>query len=176
MLHLHCTSKLIKTLKTKLAPVPNENDLDWFDCWYVRDIPLDLRFDALLFTNVATNYSLVHPFDRREKIDEIVLVFQRRLAWIIKKPVPTRPEPFQICKTSSQRVIGCMNEQVKVLLYKVDDQLSGDGVYFEKIEDFLNAGIFGGLFPQEEFRKRLDQSTLPKFKATKFPHMRIVED
>jgi len=176
MLYLHCTKKLAKTLKAKLAPAPNDNDLDWLDCWYVRGIPLDLPFDVLLFTNVSTNYSLVHPFDRREKIDEIVLVFQQRLAWITEKPVPTGSELYQICKTSSRRVIGCMNEQIESLLYEVDLQISGDGVQFEKIEEHLNAGISGGLIPQDEFWKRLGTINSPNFKATKSQHLRIVED
>jgi hypothetical protein len=75
MLHLNCTAKLARALKIKLSTAPAEKDLDWLDCWYVRDIPLDFPLDALLFTNVATHYSLVHPFDRRESIDKIIVVF-----------------------------------------------------------------------------------------------------
>jgi hypothetical protein len=176
MLHLHCTAKLAKALKVTLVPAPDENGMDWLDCWYVRDIPLDLPLDALLFTNAATNYSMVHPLDKREPIDEIVLVFQQRLAWTISKPVPRQSEPYQVCKSSSRRVIGCMNEQVETLLYEVDRQLSEDGVQFEKVEDHLNAGISGGLFPKDEFQRRLDQGAFPKLKGTKFPHLRIVED
>ena len=83
MLHLHCTAGLGKALKVKLMPAPNESDLDWLDCWYARHIPLDLPLDALLFTNASSNYSLVHPFDRRENPDEVVATFQQRLAWVL---------------------------------------------------------------------------------------------
>ena len=176
MLYLNCTANLAKTLKMKLSPSPDEKNLDWLDCWYVRDIPLDFPLDALLFTNAATHYSLVHPFDRRESIDEIILVFQQRLAEVTNRPIPMRPEPYKVCKTSSRRVLGCMNEQAYALLHKVERQRSEEGVQFEKIEEHLNAGISGGLFPQAEFKKYLGQDAATKTKPTKSPHMRIVED
>ena len=69
-----------------------------------------------------------------------------------------------------------MNEQVYVMLYEVERQRSEEGVQFEKIEEHLNAGISGGLFPQAEFKKHLDQGAAAKTKPTKSPHMRIVED
>jgi hypothetical protein len=176
MLHLNCTAKLARALKIKLSTAPAEKDLDWLDCWYVRDIPLDFPLDALLFTNVATHYSLVHPFDRRESIDEVIVVFQQRLAGLIGNPIPIRPKPYKVCKTSSRRVLSCMNEQVYVLLYEVERQRSEEGVQFEEIEEHLNAGISGGLFPQAEFKKYLGQGAATKTKPTKSPHMRIVED
>jgi hypothetical protein len=176
MLHLHCTAKLAKTLRVSLLPAPDENALDWLNCWYVRDIPLNLPLDALLFTNAATNYSLVHPFDRRESIDEITLVFQQRLAWLTGKPLPTEPEPYQTCKTASKRVLGCMNELVESIYLKAEDQLAQEGVQFEKIEDHLNSGISGGLFPMKEFRKRLDEDLPPTANSSGVPHLRLVED
>jgi len=176
MIYLNCTAKLAKAMKVKLAPSPDEDRLNWLQNWYVRDIPLDLPLDALLFTNAATLYSLVHPFDRRESIDEIVLVFQQRLAEITQQAIPLTPEPYKICKSSSRRVVGCMNEQTEMLLYMVDRQLSGDGVQFEKIEEDLNNGMSGGLFPKAEFEKRLSEDPQIKTKATKAPHLRVVED
>jgi hypothetical protein len=176
MLYLNCTAKLARTMKTKLAPSPDEARLDWLDNWYVRDIPLNLPLDALLFTNAATLYSLVHPFDRRESIDQITLVFQQRLAEITEQAIPLRPEPYTLCKSSSRRVVGCMNEQTETILYMVDRQLSGDGVRFEKIEEDLNNGISGGLFPRAEFEKRLAEDPQIKTRATKAPHLRVVED
>jgi hypothetical protein len=176
MLHLHCTAKLAKTLRVSLQPAPDENSLDWLDCWYIRDIPLNLPLDALLFTNSATNYSLVHPFDRRESIDEVVLVFQQRLAWLTGKPLPAAPEPYQTCKTTSKRLLGCMNELVESIYLKAEDQLAQEGVQFEKIEDHLNHGISGGLFPLKEFRKRLDEDPPPNTNLSGVPHLRLVED
>jgi hypothetical protein len=176
MLHLHCTAGLGKTLNVTLMPAPNESDLDWLDCWYARHIPLDLPLDALLFTNAATNYSLVHPFGRRERPEEVVVTFQQRLAWVLGQPVPTRPKSYSLCKTSSRRVLGCMNEQTENLLYLVDRQLTEDGVQFEVIEGHLNAGISGGLFPRTEFEKRIGQNSHTNLKSTKSPFMKIVDN
>jgi hypothetical protein len=176
MLHLHCTAKLAKALRVSLQPAPDESTLEWLNCWYVRDIPLDLPLDALLFTNAVTNYSLVHPFDRRESTDEIVLLFQQRVAWLTGKPLPAAPEPYQTCKTASKRLLGCMNELVESIYLKAESQLAEEGVQFEKIEEHLNSGISGGLFPLKEFRKRLDEDLLPNSSSSGVPHLRLVED
>jgi hypothetical protein len=174
MFYFHCTKKLAKSLKVSLIDSPMVTDGDWLDCRYVREIPLELPLDTLVFTTAATNYSLVHPFDRRESIDEIVLVFQQRLAWLTGKIIPKDPESYQIDKTAFKRVIGCMNEQVQSLLYIVKKQLAGEGVQFEKIEEYLNSGISGGLFPQNEFRKRLDANLSPNTSSTRAPHLSLV--
>lgn len=155
MLYLHCTSKLAKALKIRPEEPPVPDGSDWLGCWYVRDVPLDLPLDALLFTNAETLYSLVHPFDRRERIDEIVGVFQQRIEHITGRDFTSDPGAFRVCKTASRRVTGCMNELALMVEYEVERHLQGDGVRLEVIEDHLNNGIVGCLFPKTEFAKRL---------------------
>lgn len=159
MLHLYCTAKLAKALKIRPEEAPVSDESDWMECWYVRDIPLDLPLDALLFTNAETLYSLVHPFDRRERIDEIVGVFQQRLEHITGRDFTSDPGAFRVCKTASRRVTGCMNELALMVEYEVERHLQGDGVRLEVIEDHLNNGIVDGLFPKTEFAKRLPRGS-----------------
>jgi len=154
MLQFHVTTKLAKALKIRPEEPPVPDGTDWLGCWYVRDIPLDLPLDALLFTNAETLYSLVHPFDRRERIDEIVGVFQQRIEHITGRDFTSDPGAFRVCKTASRRVTGCMNELVMMVEYEVERHHQGDGVRLEVIEDHLNNGIVGGLFPKSEFAKR----------------------
>ncbi|PIW31138.1 MAG: hypothetical protein COW30_00440 [Rhodospirillales bacterium CG15_BIG_FIL_POST_REV_8_21_14_020_66_15] len=174
MLQFHVTAKLAKALKVRPEepPVPDGND--WLEGWYVRDIPLDLPLDALLFTNAETFYSLIHPFDRREPIDEIVGVFQHRLEHITGRDFTSNPGAFRVCKTASRRVLGCMNELTMMIEYEVERHLQGDGVRFEVIEQRLNAGVIGGTFPENEFRQRLEAAGKRLFKPTKTPHLRLV--
>lgn len=158
MLHFHVTAKLAKALNVRPEEPPVTDGVDWLECWYVRDISLDLPLDALLFTNAGTFYSLVHPFDRRERIGEIVGVFQHRLEQITGRNFTSDPGAFRVYKTASRRVIGCMNELALMVEYEVERHLQGEGVSFEEIEDHLNNGIVGGLFPKAEFSKRLPGS------------------
>ncbi len=177
MLHLHCTSKLAKALKTKLTLAPNAEELDWLNNWYVRDIQLNAPLDALLFTNGPTFYSLVHPFDRRESIEEITTVFQQRLAWLIGKEIThhREPSPFAVCKTASRRILGCMNELAIEIEYIAEAQFIGDGISFENIEERLNNGIIGGLSPQREFQNRLETNTQTNSRPRKSPQLRLVK-
>lgn len=175
MLQFHVTAKLAKALKIRPEEPPVPDGTDWLECWYVRDIPLDLPLDALLFTNAATFYSQVHPFDRRERIGEIVGVFQRRLEHITGRDFTSDPGAFRVCKTASRRVTGCMNELALIIKYDVERHLQGDGVRLEVIEDHLNNGIVGGVFPNKEFAKRLENDGRPQSKPTKTPHLRSVE-
>jgi len=174
MLHLHCTSKLAKVLKVRPKEPPVPDGSGWLERWYVRDIPLDLPLDALLFTNAETLYSLVHPFDRRERIDEIVGVFQQRLERITGRDFTSDPGAFRVCKTASRRVTGCMNELALMVEYDVERHLQGDGVRLEVIEQSLNAGVIGGKFPEKEFRQRLEADGKRAFRPTKAPHLRLV--
>lgn len=175
MLQFHVTAKLAKAMKVRPeeAPVPDESD--WLERWYVRDIPLELPLDALLFTNAETFYSLVHPFDRRERIDEIVGVFQQRLEHITGRDFTSDPGAFRVCKTASRRVTGCMNELEMMVEYEVERHLQGDGVRLEVIEDHLNNGIVGGVFPKAEFAMRLENDGRPQSKPTKTPHLKLVK-
>lgn len=175
MLQFHVTAKLAKALKVRPEEPPATDEADWLARWYVRDIPLDLPLDALLFTNAETLYSLVHPFDRRERIDEIVGVFQQRLEYITGRDFTSDPGAFRICKAASRRVTGCMNELALMVEYEVERHLQGEGVRLEVIEDHLNAGIVGGLFPKTEFAKRLENDERPQPKPTKTPHLKLVK-
>jgi len=176
MLHLHCTEKLAKAFRTKLTLAPNAEELDWLNNWYVRNIRLNAPLDALLFTNSATLYSFVHPFDRRENIEDIVLVFQQRLSEITDNRPPLRkPELYAICKTASRRILGCMNELANEVEYIAEAQFHGDGISFENIEERLNNGIIGGLSPQREFQNKHEASAEPISKITKATHLRLVE-
>ena len=112
--------------------------------------------DALLFTNAETLYSLVHPFDRRERIGAIANVFQHRLEYITGRDFTSRPDAFRICKTASRRVTGCMNELAMMIEYEAERSFQEEGVRFEVIEEWLNSGVIGGLFPGREFVKRLN--------------------
>jgi hypothetical protein len=175
MLQFHVTAKLTKALKVRPKEPPVTDGTDWLECWYVRDIPLDLPLDALLFTNAETLYSLVHPFDRRERIDEIVGVFQQRLEHITERDFTSDPGVFRVCKTASRRVTGCMNELAMMVEYEVERHLQGDGIRFEVIEDHLNNGIVGGMFPKAEFAKRLDNDGSQQSTPTTAPHLRLVK-
>jgi len=175
MLQFHVTAKLAKALKVRPEEAPVSDESDWLERWYVRDIPLDLPLDALLFTNAETLYSLVHPFDRRERIDEIVGVFQQRIEHFTGRDFTSDPGAFRVCKTASRRVTGCMNELALMVEYDVERHLQGDGVRLEVIEDHLNSGIVGGLFPKTEFAMRLGTDGKLKSKPTPAPHLRLVE-
>ncbi len=176
MLHIYCTAKLAKVLKVDRIPAPNEVNSGRLDNWYVRDIPLKAPLDALLFTNAETLYSFVHPFDRRENIDDILLVFQQRLSEIMgERPPLGQPEPYAICKTASRRILGCMNELAIEVEYIAEAQFIGDGINFENIEERLNNGIIGGLSPQMEFHERLGTNARAGFKPTKTQHLKIVK-
>jgi hypothetical protein len=156
MLQFHVTAKLAKALKVRPEEPPATDEVDWLKRWYVRDIPLDLPLDALLFTNAETLYSLVHPFDRRERIDEIVGVFQQRLEYITGQDFTSDTGALRVCKTASRRLTGCMNELTMMVEYEIERHLQGEGIQFEVIEDHLNEGIVGGVFPKREFAKRLN--------------------
>jgi len=175
MLQFHVAAKLAKALKVKPEELPATHEADWLERWYVRDIPLDLPLDALLFTNAETLYSLVHPFDRRERIDEIVGVFQQRLEYITGRDFTSDPGAFRVCKAASRRVTGCMNELVMMVEYEVERHHQGDGVRLEVIEDHLNNGIVGGLFPKAEFAKRLDNGGSQQSKPTKAPYLKLTK-
>jgi len=175
MLQFHVTAKLTKALKVRPEEPPVPDGSGWLERWYVRDIPLDLPLDALLFTNAETLYSLVHPFDRRERIDEIVGVFQQRLEYITGRDFTSDPGAFRVCKTASRRVTGCMNELALMVEYEVERHLQGNGVRFEVIEDHLNNGIVGGLFPKQEFTTRLEKDGRAQSKATTTPHLKLVK-
>lgn len=175
MLQFHVTAKLAKALKIWPEEPPPPGNIGWLERWYVRDIPLELPLDALLFTNAETLYSLVHPFDRRERIDEIAKVFQHRLEHITGRDFTSDPSAFRICKTASRRVTGCMNELAMMVEYEVERHLRGDGVRLEVIEDHLNEGIVGGIFPKAEFAKRLGTDGTSKSKLTTAPHLRLVK-
>ena len=159
MLWLHCTARLANSLGVERMPAPDPDSLDWLDCWYVRDVPLPLSLDALLFTNAATLYSLVHPFDRRERVDRIAAVFQARLQQVAgDAAVRTRRSgAFGVCMTASRRVAGCMNELAFTIAHEAEHRGEDAGLRFEAIENRLNEGVVGGLFPVAEFRKRLDE-------------------
>ncbi len=176
MLHIHCTTKLANILKVDRYPAPVRERSGWLDDWYIRDIPLKAPLDALLFTNAETLYSFVHPFDRRQNVEDIVLVFLHRLSEITGNRPPLRQlEPYAICKTASRRILGCMNELAMEVEYIAEAQFVEDGVSFENIEERLNNGIIGGLSPQREFQKRLEGSTQPSFKTSNAAHLRLVE-
>ena len=174
MLYFHVTGRLLRALKVKPTGVRVPDRVNWLDCWYVRDIPLDLPLGALLFTNAETFYSLVHPFDRRERIDEIVDVFQQRLEYITGRDFTSDPGAFRVCKAASRRVLGCMNELALMVEYEVDCHLQGEGVRLEAIEH-LNEGIVGGLFPKQEFWKRIRNEKSQPFKPTKTPYLRFIK-
>lgn len=156
MLHFHLTAKLAKTLRVKPEPTHKSDEADWLERWHVRDIPLNAPLDALLFTNAETLYSLVHPFDRRERIDEIVGIFQHRLEYITERDFTSQPDAFRICKTASRRVVGCMNELAMMIEFEAERAFREEGVRFEVIEENLNSGVIGGKFPEKEFAKRLN--------------------
>ena len=157
MLWLHCTARLAESLGVERMPAPDVDGLDWLDFWYVRDVPLPLSLDALLFTNAATLYSLVHPFDRRERVDRIAAVFRTRLQQVAGDAAAGRSGAFRICRTASRRVVGCMNELAFTIAYETEHRDEDRGFRFEAIENRLNEGVVGGLFPVAEFRKRLEE-------------------
>ena len=155
MLWLHCTARLAESLGVERMPAPDPDGLDWLDCWYVRDVSLRLPLDALLFTNAATLYSPVLPFDRRERVGEIVAMFGARLVHVAGHAAVGRLEPFRVCRTASRRIVGCMNDLALTITYEAERQAGEDGVRFETIEDRLNEGVVGGLFPKAVFQRRL---------------------
>jgi hypothetical protein len=173
MLQFHITAKLAKTLRVKLEAPFDGAEVGDLNSWYVRDIPLDLPLDALLFTNAETLYTLVHPLDRRESADEIIELFRHRLEHITGQSFT--PSPYRICKTASRRVLGCANEQALEIQYLAQAHAKGDGVRFEVIEDRLNNGIIGGAIPKDAFASLLETSCGPRFKPTKAPHLRVVK-
>ena len=175
MLQFHITAKLAKALKVRSEEAPAPHGTDWLEGWYVRNIPLELPLDALLFTNAETLYSLVHPFDRREPIDEIVGVFQQRLEHITGRDFTSDPGAFRVCTAASRRVTGCMNELAVMIEYEVERHLQRDGVRFEVIEDHLNDGIIGGVFPKREFATRLGTDGNSISKPTPAPHLRLIK-
>jgi len=140
--------------------------------WYVRDIPLDLPLDALLFTNAETLYTLVLPLDHRESADEIIELFRHRLEHITGQSFAS--SPYRIYKTASRRVLGCTNEQALEIQYMAQAQAEGDGVRFEVIEDRLDNGIIGSAVPKGAFERLLEMSCRPQFRRTKAPHLRVV--
>ena len=175
ILQFHVTAKLANVLNVRPTELVVSDRFGWLDCWYVRDIPLGLPLDALLFTNAETFYSLVHPFDRRERIDEIVGVFQHQLEHITGRDFTSDPSAFRVCKTASRRVLGCMNELALMVEYEVERHLQAGGVRLEVIEDHLNEGVIGGLFPKQEFWERLENGKSQRSKSTKTPHLRLIK-
>jgi len=157
-------------------PAPDAGEADWLDSWYLRDVHLDAPLDALLFTNSETLYSLVHPFDRRETLDEIVWLFEARLSEITGRPFNQESvAAYAICKTASRRILGCMNDMCKEMQYHVQAQMAGEGVRFEVLEQRLNAGVFGGVFPDREFEERLGKASQAGQKPARDSHLREVK-
>ncbi|WP_417794669.1 DUF6933 domain-containing protein [Terasakiella pusilla] len=175
MLYFHTTAKLAKSLKIKLPPAPNADDIDWLDNWYANVLDVGLPLKILIFTNAETRYCLVHPFDARDDLDYIVDIFRMRLQEHTGRDLSAQHSEYQFCKTNSRKVLGCMNDLAMMLEHCARDMWdSGEGVNLEKIEVQLNRGIVAGKFIQDEFDKMLGREKT-RLKPTHIPHLKVVE-